>query len=278
MHEVNINPDCTIKYRTYHDDQKPSLIMIHGFTGSHEGFQYIEPLLADFRLIIPDLPGFGTSTIGRDDWSIAGIAKLLNQFVEQLGLEEPPHLLGHSMGGLVVSAMVTDNPNLYDKIILAAPVPTPIRANDSRRAGAILGALQYTVGHRVKHLGPKIVKSRTISRAVTNLIMTTTDRQLKSQIHSHHFKNLDYISSIEFYNQLHRDINRQGAIDYADALRQKEVLLIAGDRDTVTPLPEQQKLSAAIKPARVEVIPNVGHLAHYETPDAIASAVASFLR
>lgn len=278
MHEKKINSNCTIKYWTYHDDQKPSLVMIHGFTGSHEGFQYIEPLLGDYSLIVPDLPGFGVSTIGRDDWSIQGIARLLNQFVEQLDLPEPPHLLGHSMGGLVVPAMIDANPNLYDKIILAAPVPTSIRANDSRRPGAILGALQYTVGHRVKGLGPKLVRSRTISRAVTNLIMTTTDKQLQRQIHSHHFKNLDYISSIEFYNQLHRDINRQGAIDYQQALRQKEVLLIAGDRDTVTPLTEQEKLSAAIQPAKVEIIPNVGHLAHYETPDAIASAIVSFLR
>lgn len=278
MHQVKISPQCTIKYWTYHDDRRPTIVMIHGFTGSHEGFQYIEPMLGDYRLIIPDLPGFGESTIGRNDWSIQSMARLLNQFIEQLDLVEPPHILGHSMGGLVVPAMVSDKANLYDKVILVAPVPTAIRGNDSRRPGAILGALQYAVGHRVKYLGQKIVKSRTISRAVTNLIMTTTDSELRTKIHSHHFKNLDYISSIEFYNQLHRDINRQGAIDYADALRQKKVLLIAGDRDTVTPLQEQQKLSKTIKPAKLQIIPDVGHLAHYETPDAIASAIAGFLR
>ncbi len=252
--------------------------MIHGFTGSHEGFQYIEPLLGDFRLIIPDLPGFGESTIARDDWSIEAIARLLNQFIEQLNLDRPVHILGHSMGGLVVPAMVADKPSLYDKVILVSPVPTAIRANDVRRPGAILGALQYTLGHRVKHLGPRIVKSRTISRAVTNLIMTTTDKELQSQIHSHHFKNLDYISSIEFYNRLHNEINRRGAIDFADSLRQKTVLLIAGDRDTVTPLAEQNKLASVVKPAQMVVIPNVGHLAHYETPDAIASAILDFLQ
>lgn len=251
--------------------------MIHGFTGSHEGFQYIEPLLGDYRLIVPDLPGFGESTIGRDDWSIQNIARLLNQFVEQLGLDNPPHILGHSMGGLVVAAMIDQAPNLYNDVVLVAPVPTAIRANDSRRPGAILGALQYTVGHRAKRLGPRIVKSRTISRAVTNLIMTTSDRELKSKIHSHHFKNLDYISSIEFYSQLHHDINRQGAIDYAEKLREKNVLLIIGESDNVTPVAEQQKLSNAIKPAKVDVIPGVGHLAHYETPEIIADSVTAFL-
>ena len=106
MNQVKINPNCTVKYWTYHDDQQPTIIMIHGFTGSHEGFQYIEPLLGEYRLIIPDVPGFGESTIGRSDWSVDSIAKLLNKFVQQLGFQQPPHLLGHSMGGLIAAAMI----------------------------------------------------------------------------------------------------------------------------------------------------------------------------
>ena len=251
--------------------------MIHGFTGSHEGFQYIEPLLGEYRLIIPDVPGFGESTIGRSDWSVDSIAKLLNKFVQQLGFQQPPHLLGHSMGGLIAAAMIDQSPELYDQILLIAPVPTAIRANDIRRPGAILGALQYTVGHRVKKLGPRIVKSRTITRAVTMAIMTTSNSELKRLIHSHHFKNLDYISSIEFYSKLHRDINRQGAIDYAEKLQKKSILLVVSERDNVTPLREQKKLAKEIQPARLEIIPGVGHLAHYEAPEAIAKAIRAFL-
>lgn len=251
--------------------------MIHGFTGSHEGFQYIEPMLSDYRLIVPDLPGFGLSTIGREDWSIEGIAKLLNQFVAGLQLSQPPHLLGHSMGGLVVAAMIDQSPDLYDRVILVSPVPTAIAARDSRRLGASLGGLQYSIGYRLKYLGPRIVKSRMISKFATKLMITTTDSQLKRDIEAHHYKNLDYLSNIEFYNQLHKDINRQGAIDYAESLSQKRSLLITGDNDIVTPLGEQRKLAAAINPASLEVIPGVGHLAHYETPEKIASAIKAFL-
>lgn len=255
------------------------MILIHGFTGSHKGFQYIIPLLPNIRFIVPDLPGFGESTIDKKDWSITAIARIANEFVASLDLPKPPLILGHSMGGLVVANMLSQNPELYDrKVILVAPVPTALRRNDKRRGGAILGALQYSVGHRLPKLGPKVVKSQLISAAVTNLIMTTTNSQLRKEIHGHHFDNLDYISSIEFYSKLHGQINRMGAIDYAKALNKFDILLLASEKDIVTPPAEQKKLAAAIKPERFVVIPGVGHLAHYEAPRQICDAVADFLR
>lgn len=279
MHEkYKINASTTISYWTYHPEASTTMVLIHGFTGSHEGFQYIIPLLPHIRFIVPDLPGFGESTIGREDWTIDAIARLANEFVASLKLKTPPHILGHSMGGLVVSSMLDQAPELYDKrAVLLSPVPTAIRSNDSRRPGAVLGALQYTVGHRVPKVGERIVKSRTITRAITKLIMTTTDKELQKEIHGHHFKNLDYISSIEFYSKLHKDINRQGAIDHAEALKALDILLITGDADSVTPLREMQKLIVAIKPLELIIIPGVGHLAHYEKAPQVAGAIESFI-
>jgi pimeloyl-ACP methyl ester carboxylesterase len=276
--DVTLSDTTTIRYWTYHPEATITMVLIHGFTGSHEGFQYIIPLLPNIRFIVPDLPGFGASTIGRDDWSIDGIARLTNEFVASLRLPEPPHILGHSMGGLVVSSMLDQAPELYDKkAVLLSPVPTAIRTNDSRRAGAILGALQYAVGHRIPKVGERIVKSRTITRAITKLIMTTTDKELQKEIHSHHFKNLDYISSIEFYSKLHRDINRQGSIDHAKALRMFTILLISGDNDSVTPLREMRQFAAAIQPAQFIMLPGVGHLAHYEKALDVAEAIEAFI-
>lgn len=253
------------------------MVLIHGFTGSHEGFQYIIPLLPEIKFIVPDLPGFGQSTIGREDWSVDTIARLTNEFVAKLKLNKP-HILGHSMGGLVVSSMLDQAPELYDKqAVLLSPVPTAIRANESRRAGAILGALQYQLGHRIPKVGKRLVTSKRISRAATSLIMTTTDKELQAQIHSHHFKNLDYISSIEFYSKLHHDINRQGAIDHAEALKQFDILLITGDSDNVTPFKEMTKLANAIDPQEFLVLPGIGHLAHYEKAPDVAEAIQEFI-
>lgn len=253
------------------------MILIHGFTGSHAGFQYIIPLLPNIRFIVPDLPGFGESSIEKSDWTIDAIAARLNEFVGALDVNKP-HILGHSMGGLVVSTMLAQSPKLYNsRAILLSPVPTAIRKNDSRRIGAILGALQYKLGYKVPIYGKKLVKSKRISKAATNLIMTTTDRELQKAIHEHHLNNLRSISSIEFYSHLHRDINRQGSIDYADELRAFSLLLISGGKDNVTPLTEMHRFANAIQPEEFMILPGVGHLAHYEKPREVAEAVKQFI-
>lgn len=279
MQTIVLNDSINIRYEIYHPDKKPTIVMIHGFTGNHEGFQYIEPLLEDYRLIIPDLPGFGQSDLpDRKNWSVDAIARLLNEFVSKLHLDEPPHLMGHSMGGLVASSMLAQAPpDLYhQKAALLSPVPTPIRRFDSRWIGAVLGTLQYKVGHRTGKLGEFIVKSKLISLVLTQLMMTTRDRKFQKTIRRHHLDNLEHISSIEFYAELYADINRRGAINYAEALKRYRLLLMTGDADTVTPLHEQQKLIAAVQPERIEVLQGVNHLAHYERAEEVAAAMKTF--
>lgn len=267
-----------IKYWEHHTVKQPTIVMIHGFTGSHKGFIYLEPLLEDLHLIVPDLPGFGESDLHDEkDWNIEGIARILNEFVKSLGLDTPPVILGHSMGGLVVSAMVAQAPKLYADVILISPVPTAIRRNDSRAPGAVLGALQYRIGAKTGRAGKKLVTSRTISRLATQLMTRTSDRERKRAIIEHHYENLGFISSIHFYQKLYRNINRRGAIEHAAALLPKRVLLIAGARDNITPLPEEQKLADAINPEQFVVIENVGHLIHYEKPREAAEAIKAFL-
>ena len=121
-----------------------------------------------------------------------------------------------------------------------------------------------------------MVESRLISIIATALILTTNESELKKVINEHHFKNLGYISSIDFYYQLHKDINKKGAIDYAPSLQKFDVLVIAGDKDNVTPLPTERKLVAAIG-AQLHIITGVGHLLHYERPTEVAAAVDGFL-
>ncbi|MCA9327609.1 alpha/beta hydrolase, partial [Candidatus Saccharibacteria bacterium] len=83
-------------------------------------------------------------------------------------------------------------------------------------------------------------------------------------------------SSIRWYRQLYAQINRTGISRFRDALKPHDVLVINGDKDSVTPLGEQKKTAERIG-AKVVVIPGVGHLAHYEKPSELADAVRRFL-
>lgn len=268
-----------VRYWTYGAKQKPTLVFIHGFTGSHEGFQYILPQLEkDFYCIVPDLPGFGESKLGFETWTIDELAKRVNTFVAALGLRQPPYLLSHSMGGLVAASMLAQAPELFaKKTVFISPVAEKVNYFDSRKLGVLLGSLQYYLGAKVPHFGPKLVGSKLLSKIATSFIMTAKHPEMRGKIYQHHYDNLDYISSIDYYLQLHRDINKKGTIDYADALKQFNVLIVAGDKDNVTPLAGEKKLAKKVG-AQLEIIPGVGHLAHYETPEAISRAVQHFLQ
>lgn len=277
----HIEPISSIHFWTYHDNAPTTMILIHGFTGSHEGFQYIEPRIKNFRLIVPDLPGFGISPMPPEgDWSINRLAANLNAFVKNLQLSKPPILLGHSMGGLVASSMIQQDPALYDqRAILIAPVPTAVTRHDSRTIGAWLDEFQYSFGCAVPKIGPAVVKSTLLSLIITQLLLTTHDEALRTAIRQHHLSNLKYLATpqhMRYYKTIQKDINQRGAIDYSASLKKKDCLIIAGTRDAATPLPLQRQLAQASH-AKLFTIDGVNHLSHYERPTEIAQAINNFL-
>lgn len=270
-----------VSYWTYgtSDTAQPPLLFIHGFTGSHKGFSYIvEALGDDFSMIVPDLPGFGKSTLFQPPWTIDQLAYTINQWVSAMDFgDKKPIVIGHSMGGLVAASMLYQHPNLYsDTFILISPVTHSISMLDKRKIGAELGRLQYGIGRAAGRPGKRIVTSKILSRIATRLIMTTKDQTLKKAIYQHHFDNLDHISSIDFYYQLHRDINRRGAVDYAAGLSVGTSLIITGDRDNVTPLAGEKDLARKLQ-SKLVVVPGVGHLLHYEQPTKVAAEIRTFL-
>jgi len=267
-----------VAYWTHYDDKKPTLVLVHGFTGSHLGFQYLVPLLTDFRLIIPDLPGFGVSPLPHEQLTLAGLGELLIDFVEALQLDTPPHLLGHSMGSLVVAEAIRQQPTIAaKKLILSSPVPSPVGMAEVRRVGVLASKLYYAASHRLPVVGKKLATSTKLTRFSTKMIMTTSDKELQQAIHGHHSNNLHFISSIGWYRQLYRQINRTGMSRYKAALRPFDVLIVNGAKDNVTPLAQQKKVAKSIE-ATLVVIPGVGHLAHYEKPAPLAKAITDFLR
>ncbi len=80
-----------IFYREAGDPAKPTLLLLHGFPTSSHMFRDLIPLLADrFRLVAPDLPGFGRSALPPRDrftYSFESIAAKIGRFTEVVGLD-----------------------------------------------------------------------------------------------------------------------------------------------------------------------------------------------
>ena len=76
------------------------VLLLHGFGGDKDNWtRFSKSLTGGYRVIAPDLPGFGESTRHPDwDYSLRPQRSRVNGFVQSLGLEQF-HVVGHSMGG-----------------------------------------------------------------------------------------------------------------------------------------------------------------------------------
>src|SRR6185369_10817796 len=90
------------EYGSNADPARPTVVLVHGSPGHKEDFRSLAPELAKrYRVIAPDLPGFGSSTASVPDYSIRAHARYVIELMDALGIERA-HLLGFSMGGGVV--------------------------------------------------------------------------------------------------------------------------------------------------------------------------------
>ncbi len=96
--------DIQIAYRDLpaNDSDAPTVVIIHGSPmGSRAMDQLISELRGKYRLIVPDLPGFGGSTINVADHSVEAHAYNVRDLLTMLDIEQA-HVVGYSQGGGVI--------------------------------------------------------------------------------------------------------------------------------------------------------------------------------
>ena len=92
----------------------PTVVMIHGFTGSKENWYPLAARLRGrYRLLIPDLPGWGDSQrIAGADYGFVAQSERVAAFIERVARKPNSEvvLLGHSMGGGIVALTAANHP------------------------------------------------------------------------------------------------------------------------------------------------------------------------
>ncbi|WP_051361816.1 alpha/beta fold hydrolase [Solimonas soli] len=101
----------------------PPLLLIHGLGGSHLDWEHqIAHFARQYRVIAPDLRGFGASGAGRRLYSIRRLARDVTALLAQLGVERFA-LVGHSMGGAVAQQLALDTEGRVQKLVVANSMP-----------------------------------------------------------------------------------------------------------------------------------------------------------
>jgi len=95
------------------------IVMLHGFGGSKNDWaQFAKYFTSDYRVILPDLPGFGDSTkLEKGELGIMFQVEKVHEFARALQLEKI-HLVGHSMGGNIAGNFAGTYPEMVKSLAL----------------------------------------------------------------------------------------------------------------------------------------------------------------
>ena len=271
------------------------VLLVHGFRGDHHGLEiianYLLKLIPNVSIISPDLPGFGRSADlpesapGED--SIDAYVAWLQDFVERtnpLGL--PLHVVGHSFGSIVTSAFAAAHPASLALLSLINPISEPA-LKGSQRVASRLASLYYRAGAALpEKIGYPLLRSQLITRASSEVMMRTKDRAMRRFINGQHAAYFGSFGSRRGVLSAYEASITHTAAEYAAAIRVPVQMLVAEDDDLGTPETARAMyatLTSRDLPAtstgareRLDMIPEVGHLIHYETPHLAAELIADF--
>jgi len=239
----------------------PALFLLHGFASSGAFFADMAGRLSHhYDVIMPDWPGFGTSSKQAPLASIGDFAKAVLCLADQLQIQRF-FVLGHSMSGFVVQQLLLEHADrLHGAILYGAG----LKVHAARRFESLAETLR-----RVESLTPAELARDTIRHW---LAQPETNTDL-----------------FDACLQAAQGMTRQAAVhavrafaqaDYTGCLDQVETpaLIILGEAERSHPPSSALELQRALPHSHLAILPFSGHAAHLEQPVLFERALLAFLQ
>ena len=255
------------------DDAAVTILAVHGFRGDHHGLEPVFALLPEIRIIAPDLPGFGESAPVPIAHDLDGYAAWLTAFAAQVA--PGAIVLGHSFGSIVSSAAVARGLPT-PRLILVNPIGAPA-LEGPRGILTRLAVFYYALGARLpRPLGEALLRNPVVVRVMSIAMAKTKRAPLRRFVHAQHDAYFSAFADREVLREAFVTSVSNDVRAHAPGIP-IPTLLIAADRDDITPIEAERALAKLFPDARLVEIAGVGHLVHYETPRAAASAIDEFV-
>ncbi len=260
-----------VHYQEFGEENKPVLLLIHGYSASTFTWKTAAPMLAEegFRVIAVDMIGFGfSSKPGWFDYAISSQARIIERFMDRLGIGSAL-VVGSSYGGAVAAMLTLDYPERVEKLVLVDAV-----SNDE--------AMNHPLIHLVKTpivgelLGAFLVDSKAFVRhrmktslAAANYHLVTNER-----VNSIHRP----LHAADGHNSMLSSVRNWQAqrIENDAHLISAPVLLIWGEHDVVIPPRNGRTLHRLIPQSRLVMFKNCGHVPQEECPADFVKVVSEF--
>jgi 2-succinyl-6-hydroxy-2,4-cyclohexadiene-1-carboxylate synthase len=225
------------------NNNQPVVLLIHGFLGSMEQWNYIEQdLLTTHSLLKIDLPGHGMTLEFKQDYTLEELSLMIDQILifEQI---EKVHIVGHSMGGYLGCAFSKARPEKTRSLTLI----NSIASNDTAQRKQIRDrSIQLIEKHQAAY----------VSMAIGNLF-TVEERKLYETRISLMKQQADQISIRSIIQALKCMRDRS---DYLPLLKKVDfpITYLCGQQDKIVPVELVEKERVHLR-ANARIIDN-GHM------------------
>lgn len=238
------------------------VVLIHGYPFNRTLWnEQVAALSASYRVIAPDLRGFGESDASDGAATMNRLAQDVSLLLDHLGITRAT-ISGLSMGGYVALAFYKQFPSRVRALVLA----------DTRAQADTEEAKQTRAQHAEKALTegmagiadimlPKMLTPETVSKR-PEIVKRVRDMMLKTKPEG---------AAAALRGMAERE-------DQTDLLPKISVptLILAGAEDAITPVADSEKMHHAIAGSRLVVLENAGHVSNLERTEQFNQALLDF--
>lgn len=230
-----------------------SLVLLHGYPLDHHLWDQVVPLLEDtFDVIVPDLRGFGESTISDTSPTMEDYASDIAGLLDYLGIQKTA-IVGHSMGGYVALAFLRHYPHrvaglgLVSSQVLADP--------PDRKEG--------------RYKSAKEISENGIDTVVATMTPKfTADEKLQAFARS----SMERQQPAAYIGALKGMAERPDSTDLLSSL-EVPVVVVHGNADALIPVDRAREVKTALPQVYLVEISGVGHMPMMEASEQTANAL-----
>jgi 3-oxoadipate enol-lactonase len=240
------------------------VVLLHGFPLDHSMWDnQIEPLSKQYRVIAPDLRGFGGSQVTPGVATMDQMADDVVALLDALGVNEPVVLCGLSMGGYVAFEFWRKHLKRLRALVLcdtraAADAPEAAEGRHDL-ADRILseGNISLADGMIPKLFAPATLQLQSSMTAILRERILTTPTEGAAAA----------LRGMAVRSDMRRVLNYIAL----------PTLVIVGEHDAISTVEEMRSIATAMPHAQLAVIPHAGHMTPLENPEAFQAALEPFL-